>query len=128
MIAQGGPDNFCYAYKAILPQAAIIKPLYAPHPGILTAMDTRKIGIAVINLGGGRRRAADAIDHSVGFDDILALGMPVDSQTPLTVIHARDEASWQQAAEEYLAALTISDQPPEITPEIYQIITPETAQ
>lgn len=85
-------------------------------------MDTRSIGIAVIGLGGGRRVATDVIDLRVGFDQVLPLGANVDTQTPLTVIHAKNEAAWQQAAQAFLRACTIDDQPYTPTPEIYQII------
>lgn len=123
VIAQGGPDNFCDTYKRHLGQAKVIKPLYAPTAGYLSTMDTRSIGIAVINLGGGRRLASDKINHRVGFDDILPLGSAVDSQTPLTTIHAHSEDDWLQAADDYLAAVTIGDTPPVDTPEIHATIT-----
>ena len=50
-------------------------------------------------VGGGRRQASDTIDYSVGFSDMARLGDSVDGQRPLAVIHAKDEASWQEAAE-----------------------------
>ena len=122
VIAQGGPDNFCATYRQHLPRAKIIKPLLASHPGIISAVDTRAIGIAVINLGGGRRVSSDTINHSVGFDDILGLGARVDTQTPLATIHAESEEAWQRAAQEYLAAITISENPPQQHPCMYETI------
>ncbi|SUO96235.1 thymidine phosphorylase [Suttonella ornithocola] len=124
VVAQGGPADICNTYEKHLRKAAIIKPLYAPCEGIISAMDTRSIGIAVINLGGGRRRAEDKIDHAVGFDDILPLGTKVDTQTPIAIIHAQSEEAYQQAAQEYLAALEIGEKTPEKTPEIYETINP----
>lgn len=123
VIAQGGPDNFCTTYRQHLPRAKIIKPLLAPHAGIISAVDTRAVGIAVINLGGGRRLSSDQIDHSVGFDDILGLGARVDTQTPLATIHADSESAWERAAENYLAAITIGDTPPPEHPCVYDTIT-----
>ena len=38
-------------------------------------------------------RAADAIDHSVGFTALAGLGAKVGKDAPLAVVHARDEAS-----------------------------------
>ena len=122
VIAQGGPDDFCATYRQHLPRAKVIKPLFAPQAGIISAVDTRAVGIAVINLGGGRRLSSDKINHSVGFDDILGLGARVDSQTPLTTIHADSEAAWEQAASDYLAALTIGDTPPPEQPCVYETI------
>ena len=37
--------------------------------------------------------------------DMVRLGDAVDSQRPLAVIHAKDEASWQEAAQAIKAAI-----------------------
>jgi len=120
--AQGGPKDFCTHAKSLLPQANVIKPLLASRAGIITAMDTRAIGIAIIQLGGGRRLTRDSIDHAVGFDGIAPLGSCVDEHTPLVTIHARSEDSWQQAASAYLAALKIGEDAGAQLPEIYATI------
>ena len=119
---QGGPADFCTRHAHHLPRAKIVKPLLAPRSGFVRAMDTRAIGIAVIQLGGGRRLATDAIDHAVGFDRILPLGSRVDEHTPLVTIHAQNEDSWQQAAKDYTAALEIGENAASPTPEIYATI------
>lgn len=72
--------------------------MYAEKAGIITAMDTRALGMSVVTLGGGRRKATDPIDYSVGLSDIAALGTSVDNQTPLAIIHANSEKSWEEAA------------------------------
>ena len=54
------------------------------------AIDTRALGLAVVELGGGRRRASDAIDHAVGLEHLLGLGASVEPDTPLARIHAAD--------------------------------------
>jgi len=51
-------------------------------------MATREIGLLVIELGGGLRQAADAIDHRVGFSEVVALGTRVRAGDPLAVVHA----------------------------------------
>lgn len=120
---QGGAANFVEQFEQALPKAAVIKPLFAPQSGIICKMDTRQIGVAVIQLGGGRRIASDSIDYSVGFDDILPLGSTVDTQTPLVTIHAKSEQDWQQAAQAYLAALEIGQEKPEARPMVYEQIS-----
>ena len=66
---------------------------------------------------------ANAIDYSVGFSDMARLGDSVDGQRPLAVIHAKDEASWQEAAKAVKAAISLDDKAPEITPTVYRRIT-----
>ncbi|WP_304334897.1 thymidine phosphorylase [Conchiformibius steedae] len=118
--AQGGAADFCERFEQLLPTAPIVKPLFAPRAGVVCGMDTRAVGIAVIQLGGGRRVADDAINHSVGFDHILPVGAHADAHTPLAVIHAQSEDDWQAAAAAYLAAVTIGDHAPEPLPVVYE--------
>jgi thymidine phosphorylase len=77
--------------------------------GRVTAIDTRAIGIAVVALGGGRMRAQDAIDHSVGFSALAGLGADAGPNVPLATIHARDEATAAQAEGALRAAYRIGD-------------------
>ncbi|CAM4284171.1 thymidine phosphorylase [Yersinia intermedia] len=121
--AQKGPSDFVERYDSYLPVATLSKPVFAERAGIVTAMDTRALGMAVVSLGGGRRRATDPIDYSVGITEMARLGGGVDSQQPLAVIHANNEDDWQQAADAVRAAITLGDNAPEETPVIYRRIT-----
>lgn len=121
--AQQGPIDFVERYDSYLPAATLSKPVYAEKPGIISAMDTRALGMAVVSLGGGRRRASDAIDYSVGLTEVARTGDKVDAQQPLAMIHANDEESWQQAADAVRSAMTLSDKAPEATPVVYKRIT-----
>ncbi|MEF1211795.1 thymidine phosphorylase, partial [Vibrio alginolyticus] len=94
----GGPADFVEYYDNYLEKAEIIKPVYATETGIVSAMDTRAIGMAVVAMGGGRRVATDEIDYAVGFDEFIRLGEVADSDKPLAVIHARTEEQWEEAA------------------------------
>lgn len=75
------------------------KPVYAETEGIVTAMDTRALGMAVVSLGGGRRKASDPIDYSVGLSDIAPINSVADGQMPLAMIHANNEDAWNEAAQ-----------------------------
>ncbi|EMF4671586.1 thymidine phosphorylase [Providencia stuartii] len=121
--AQKGPSDFVENYNKYLPTAVLSKAVYAEKAGIITAMDTRALGMSVVTLGGGRRKATDPIDYSVGLSDIAALGTSVDNQTPLAIIHANSEKSWEEAAKEVRAAMVIGDQKPETTPMVYRQIS-----
>ena len=119
--AQKGPTDFMERYDSYL-QATLSKPVYSEKAGIVSAMDTRALGMAVVSLGGGRRRATDAIDYSVGLTHMAQLGQKVDTQQPLAMIHANSEEAWQQAAEEVRSAVVLSDKAPESTPVVYRRI------
>lgn len=121
--AQKGPKDFVENYNKYLPTAVLSKAVYAPQAGIITQMDTRALGMSVVTLGGGRRKATDPIDYSVGLSEIAALGSKVDTQTPLAIIHANSEKSWEDAAKEVRAAMIIGDKAPEVTPMVYRQIS-----
>lgn len=118
--AQGGPADFVERHEAWLPQPMLSKAVYADRPGIVSSMDTRALGMAVVAMGGGRQRASDAIDYSVGLSETIALGERADGQRPLAIVHASSEASWQQAAAAVRAAVTLSDSAPEALPAVYR--------
>jgi thymidine phosphorylase len=71
--------------------------VFPDRAGIVQGIDTRAIGIAIIELGGGRMRASDAIDAAVGFSQLAGLGTKVDGR-PIARLHARDEESAERAA------------------------------
>jgi len=94
----GGPADFVENPEAHLDAAPVVRPVTAGRSGTVSAIETRAVGVAVIALGGGRTRAADPIDHSVGLTDLAEVGSRMENDTPLAVIHARDEAGFEQAA------------------------------
>ncbi|WP_315314124.1 thymidine phosphorylase [Pantoea vagans] len=121
--AQQGPADFVERYDTYLPAAMLSKPVYADQPGIVSSMDTRALGLAVVAMGGGRQRASDSIDYSVGFSEMITLGERADAQRPLAMIHASSEDKWQQAAAAVKAALVLGDSAPAETPVVYRRVS-----
>ncbi|MCR9364077.1 thymidine phosphorylase [Vibrio antiquarius] len=120
----GGPADFVENYDNYLEKAEIIKPVYATETGIVSAMDTRAIGMAVVAMGGGRRVATDEIDYAVGFDEFIRLGEVANSDKPLAVIHARSEEQWEEAAKALRSAIKVGGEYTP-TPEVYRQIRAE---
>ena len=118
----GGPVDFVENYHAYLPQAVIQRPLILPESGILHSMDARLVGLSVVELGGGRRRAEDSIDHSVGLSDIATVGTRLDSNTPLAMIHAASEDDYQRAATLLQEAVKLGDSAPAPIPEVLKTV------
>jgi thymidine phosphorylase len=105
----GGPKNFLSSYKKHLKQAPIVKPVFASVEGVVSSIVTRNLGLAVIELGGGRRVASDSINHAVGLDQLLGKGMGVDGKTPLCMVHAQTESDFEKAEAIIKAAYTIGE-------------------
>jgi thymidine phosphorylase len=104
VVLLGGPADFIDQMDKHLVAAPIVRDIVAPAAGLVAAIDTRGVGMAVVALGGGRRQPSDRIDHAVGFDRLLGLGARVEVGTPLARIHARDEASARDAGQRLIAA------------------------
>jgi thymidine phosphorylase len=103
----GGPINFCATSQKHLRKASITREVYSNGGGVVHSIDTRFLGMAVIEMGGGRRVASDTIDHAVGLTQLMGKGDKVDTQTPLALVHGNDEHSVEKAAKLVHAAYRI---------------------
>jgi thymidine phosphorylase len=74
-------------------RAPVVRPLLAKSAGVVTRVDAETIGRASLLLGGGRQKADDSVDFTVGFSDLKKTGERVRKGEPLCVIHARSEAA-----------------------------------
>lgn len=103
----GGPANFMENFDQHLPKATIIKDIFADSDRLGLAgnlgFDTRQIGLAVIELGGGRTRPQDEIDHAVGISHIAPPDW--DGSQPVCRLHANDETAFEQAKVRILSAM-----------------------
>lgn len=106
----GGPTDILSRASTHLPSAVMTRAVHPSREGLVTAVDTRGVGLAVIALGGGRTRADQDIDHSVGFSEVAAIGQAVGKNRPLALVHARAEADAERAAESLRACYTIGEQ------------------
>ncbi|MBS9404559.1 thymidine phosphorylase [Halomonas sp. TRM85114] len=105
----GGPNDLLERPDDHLPEAPVRLAVHADREGIVQQLDTRALGMAVVELGGGRLEASAAIDHSVGLANIAAIGERVDAERPLAIIHARDRASGERAAHQVRQATRVDD-------------------
>ncbi|MBE3026054.1 thymidine phosphorylase [Janthinobacterium sp. GW458P] len=122
--ALGGPADLIENPDKHLEKAPFIVPAPALSAGFANVRDCRGIGLAVVALGGGRRRPSDSIDFAVGLTDLVGLGEQVCVGQPLAMVHARTEAAAQQAVKEIQDAYAISALALTANPVIYRTIRP----
>ncbi len=115
--AQGGDAD-----EEALPKAAFIREVFAPHDGYVSRLAALPVGLAALHLGAGRREKDDPVDHAVGVVCVRKRGDRVAEGEPLAEIHARDERSAVEAAEDVLAAYELSDEPPRARPIVLETI------
>ncbi|QGY02188.1 thymidine phosphorylase [Methylobacterium mesophilicum SR1.6/6] len=86
--ALGGPADLLDKPGQHLPAAPVRRPVH--QDGTVAGIATRALGLAVIELGGGRTRPEDRIDPRVGFTDLAGHG---SADGLLGIVHAADAAS-----------------------------------
>ncbi len=109
--ALGGPADIVENFEAHLDQAPVIQEVLPEKDGFVQEIDTRSLGLAVVELGGGRTDPKDDIDHAVGLDWISGLHQSVDRDTPLCRIHARRESDAALAESRIKKAFKIGKRP-----------------
>ena len=121
--ALGGPADFCERAEHYLPAAPVVEPVPAPQAGWVQRKATRDIGLAVVELGGGRRRASDRIDHRVGFSRLVSIGQRVERGEPLAFVHAAGAPAARQAAAWLARCIEIGAAPVAPQPVLIERIT-----
>jgi pyrimidine-nucleoside phosphorylase len=119
--AQGG-NRAVVDDPAILPQAGAVEVYRAPRSGVVAAVEPRRVGRAILELGGGRVRIEDRIDPAVGFVITVKPGDSVRSGDPIASVFARDEASMAGGLAALGEAIVVGDQG-RLTPLITHRIT-----
>lgn len=123
----GGPKDLLEHPDNHLPRAPLVKPAFASQAGYITEISTRDLGVAIIGLGGGRKRAEDQIDPSVGLSSLVPIGTFCHKGDPLCLIHAQNENDFDLAHAAIKNAFKISSTSPQLTPLILERITPDIA-
>lgn len=106
--ALGGPNNIL-ENDTCLPKANIVQDIKAEKSGVIKTIDTRSIGMAVIVLGGGRKKPDDKIDYSTGFDNLAELGTKINQGDILARIHAADKDTAFEASKMLRASYIIEN-------------------
>jgi thymidine phosphorylase len=125
MVAElGGPADLLERPDAHLPQAPVTVEAHAERDGVVAAVDVRAVGLAIIDLGGGRRREDDAIDHAVGLTEVAEPGERVGpGGRPVALVHARDEDSAARAAQAVSAAFQVGDRILDPNPAVLEVLS-----
>ena len=105
--ALGGSKDLLTNPWTSMEKAPVVVEAAPAKQGIVTKIDTRAVGLAVVSLGGGRTRPQDPVDHAVGLTGLAALGDDLGADRPLAVVHARSAAVAEKAAAELRAAYTV---------------------
>ena len=84
--SQGGDEKVVDDYSR-LPMAKVQTTINSPRSGHVKMFQNDKIGLLLIELGGGRKTKTDVIDHAVGFTFHKKIGDAVKKGDPIMTIH-----------------------------------------
>jgi pyrimidine-nucleoside phosphorylase len=115
--AQGGDPD-----EARLPTATVQRTAEAERAGVITRVRALAVGVAALELGAGRRAKGDEIDHSVGIVLLKKRGDSVEPGEPIAEVHARDDASAEEAITRIRAAFELGEEVPDATGVVLDVI------
>ncbi|MBQ9313448.1 MAG: pyrimidine-nucleoside phosphorylase [Clostridia bacterium] len=90
--------------------------------GYVSEIETKNIGQAVVNLGGGRLKKEDEVDYYVGVEVMKKIGDKVSMGEPIMYIYANDETKGLMQVETLRSSFKFSNEPVEKSKEILDII------
>lgn len=110
--ALGGPNDFLTTYKRVLPKTKYVIPVKAKKEGYITRIDTKALGNILIKMGGGRQKASDNLNLSVGFTMVVKSNDKVDTKKALLMVHTADKFLSTSLKEEINNCFSISEREP----------------
>ena len=118
---QGGDPRYVDEPQ-LFPLAPVIREVFSPQEGYLAEVDALTIGETSVQMGAGRSRKEDIIDHRVGIIVHHKVGDHVNKGDVLFTVHAADENSFDMTKNLCLSACRWQDKPCASLPLFYEVI------
>jgi len=120
--ALGGPIDFLEKYNSHLQFSSYVGEIKADKAGSIHSIETRKLGLILIELGGGRKQTDDKINYTVGYENVMSVGEDVDTKTPLLKVHTSSQGDFDRAKGAIKKCFVISSNKSDSLGTIYQTI------
>jgi pyrimidine-nucleoside phosphorylase len=105
---QGGDPKVCDKPEMLIAKGLKQVAITSQYGGYLAEIDTFALGRAICDIGGGRVKAEDGVDHSVGYSCTRKIGDRVQKGEELGVIYCRGKKQADLVSEKLKSAYKIS--------------------
>jgi pyrimidine-nucleoside phosphorylase len=112
---QGGDAKICDKPDSLISKRLVKVPIKAAVNGHVSDIDTLAVGRAICDIGGGRTRAEDGIDHAVGYSCTRKLGDRVAKGDELGVVICRRQSQADAISAKLQNAYKIGRENPKTT-------------
>ena len=82
--------------------------------GFVSRIDAERLGLAVIEMGGGRKLMTDSLDHTSGIEFLIRIGQRIEKGETIAKVFCNDKSKADYAAN--LVSLAIGTSPLELPP------------
>ena len=120
--ALGGPKSFLSTYEKVLSNPSYVEDIILDKQGLIKEIKTRELGLILIELGGGRKQLEDKIDYHVGYDNILGIGVKIETFTPVMKVFAKSQDDFNKVKERIENCFILSDKDVSKMTSIYQTV------
>jgi len=120
--AQGG-DPSPIDDPGFLPQAPVTRRVKSPKEGYISQVDAMVVGLTALDLGAGRKKKGEPVDHAVGVVLHKKIGDSAARGDDLCTIHARTDSAARKARTSLLEAYAWQEEPVDPPPLIYQVVS-----
>ena len=120
--ALGGPTNILSSYEKDLKINLIQNDFFIEKKGWIEKIETRQLGLILIELGGGRKQVADKINFSVGYDNVASVGDIIDPSKPILTLYSQTKEDYESVRKKIYDCFIVSEKESKKLPEVYETI------
>ena len=122
LIEKQGGNSYVIENPEVLMKARVKIPVEARESGYIYEINAKNIGQAVVNIGGGRLKKEDLVDHFVGIEVLKKIGDKVNQGDILMYIHANNDVEARKQIEFLRDSYKYADRPVAKIKEILDVI------
>ncbi len=120
--ALGGSACFLSTYKHEMYSDLYSEEIFLNRSGWIKEINTRKLGLLLIELGAGRKNADDKINYHAGYSEIIGVGEKFDEKKPILKVFSISKDAFNKVKDEIINCFIFSDNEIKQSKTIYKII------